>query len=155
MPEMKIDLDTDGRVTGAHLAQTPKTIKSSKSSCSPQRGGRRKLAEAGLIFLRRVHGSPDPRRCASSPNFVRELGYESRIWKIASSCKSLLDTVKATTRQHASTTPRSARCNAPPTAPKTKATTPSPAIATATSRRPSAAIQTFTIHRLIDVLNRG
>lgn len=33
MPEVKIDLDRDGRVSGAHVVETPRAIRSSRSSC--------------------------------------------------------------------------------------------------------------------------
>ena len=48
-----------------------------------------KLADAGLIFLRRVHGSPDPRKLQALTEFVARAGLSKpRAWKAASSCRS-------------------------------------------------------------------
>ena len=77
MPEMKIDLDADGRVTGAHLAQNTESHQIIEEfMLTANEAVAEKLADAGLIFLRRVHGSPDPRKMRVLTEFVRELGYE-------------------------------------------------------------------------------
>ena len=67
MPEMKIDLDADGRVTGAHLAKNTESHQIIEEfMLSANEAVAEKLADAGLIFLRRVHGSPDPRKMRSA-----------------------------------------------------------------------------------------
>ena len=60
-----------------------------------------KLADAGLIFLRRVHGSPDPRKMRVLTEFVRELGFEVENLENRFELQKLLDTVKGDPREHA------------------------------------------------------
>jgi ribonuclease R len=102
MPEMKIDLDADGRVTGAHLAENTESHQIIEEfMLTANEAVAETLAEAGLIFLRRVHGSPDPRKMRVLTEFVRELGYEVENLENRFELQSLLDSVKGDTRQHA------------------------------------------------------
>ena len=59
MPEVKIDLDEDGRVTGAHLAKNTESHQIIEEfMLAANEAVAEKLADAGLLFLRRVHGAP-------------------------------------------------------------------------------------------------
>jgi ribonuclease R len=102
MPEMKIDLDTDGRVTGAHLEQNTESHQIIEEfMLAANEAVAERLADAGLIFLRRVHGSPDPRKLKALTEFVRELGYDAENLENRFELQALLDTVKGDPRQHA------------------------------------------------------
>ncbi len=102
MPEMKIDLDADGRVTGAHLAQNTESHQIIEEfMLTANEAVAEKLAEAGLLFLRRVHGSPDPRKMRVLTEFVRELGYEAENLENRFELQKLLDMVKGDPREHA------------------------------------------------------
>jgi ribonuclease R len=102
MPEMKIDLDADGRVTGAHLAENTESHQIIEEfMLTANEAVAEKLEQAGLLFLRRVHGSPDPRKMRVLTEFVRELGYEVENLENRFELQSLLDSVKGDTRQHA------------------------------------------------------
>jgi ribonuclease R len=102
MPEMKIDLDKEGRVTGAHLAENTESHQIIEEfMLTANEAVAETLADAGLIFLRRVHGSPDPRKMRVLTEFVRELGYDVENLENRFELQSLLDTVKGDTRQHA------------------------------------------------------
>jgi ribonuclease R len=102
MPEMKIDLDADGRVTGAHLAQNTESHQIIEEfMLTANEAVAQKLEDAGLIFLRRVHGSPDPRKMKVLTEFVRELGYEADNLEDRFELQKLLDSVKGDPREHA------------------------------------------------------
>ena len=77
MPELKIDLDADGRVTGAHLAKNTESHQIIEEfMLAANEAVAEKLDDAGLLFLRRVHGNPDPRKLKVLTEFVRELGFD-------------------------------------------------------------------------------
>jgi ribonuclease R len=102
MPEMKIDLDADGRVTGAHLEQNTESHQIIEEfMLTANEAVAERLAGAGLLFLRRVHGSPDPRKMRVLTEFVRELGYEVENLENRFELQKLLDSVKSDPRQHA------------------------------------------------------
>jgi ribonuclease R len=102
MPEMKIDLDKDGRVTGAHLEKNTESHQIIEEfMLSANEAVAERLAEAGLIFLRRVHGSPDPRKMKVLTEFVRELGYDADNLENRFELQKLLDQVKGDPREHA------------------------------------------------------
>lgn len=102
MPEMKIDLDAEGRVTGAHLEQNTESHQIIEEfMLTANEAVAEKLADAGLIFLRRVHGSPDPRKLKVLTEFVRELGYDVENLENRFELQKLLDQVKDDPRSHA------------------------------------------------------
>jgi ribonuclease R len=102
MPELKIDLDADGRVTGAHLEKNTESHQIIEEfMLAANVAVAEKLEDAGLIFLRRVHGSPDPRKMRSLTEFVRELGFEVENLENRFELQKLLDSVKGDTREHA------------------------------------------------------
>lgn len=61
----------------------------------------RRLASAGLMFLRRVHGAPDPRRMRVLTDFVRDLGFDAERLENRFELQKLLDQVKGDPREHA------------------------------------------------------
>jgi ribonuclease R len=102
MPEMKIDLDADGRVTGAHLEQNTESHQIIEEfMLAANVAVAEKLAGEGWLFLRRVHGNPDPRKMRVLTEFVRELGYDVENLENRFELQKLLDSVKGDPRQHA------------------------------------------------------
>ncbi len=78
MPEVKIDLDRDGRVTGAHVepdTESHQIIEEFMLSANEAVAGL--LAAAGIPFLRRIHPQPDLRKLRQLTEFVSELGFET------------------------------------------------------------------------------
>ncbi|QDU98312.1 ribonuclease R [Lignipirellula cremea] len=77
LPEIKIDYDKEGKVSGAHAAQNTVShqiieefmLAANESVASL-------LAKAELNFLRRVHSPPTPRKLKALTTFVRELGID-------------------------------------------------------------------------------
>jgi ribonuclease R len=77
MPEVKIDLDRDGHVSGAHVeinTESHKIIEEFMLSANEAVAWL--LSEAGIPFLRRIHPQPDPRKLRELTEFVSELGFE-------------------------------------------------------------------------------
>lgn len=77
MPEVKIDLDRDGHVSGAHVeinTESHKIIEEFMLSANEAVAWL--LSEAGIPFLRRIHPQPDPRKLRQLTEFVSELGFE-------------------------------------------------------------------------------
>lgn len=75
MQEIKVDLDRDGRVSGAHLVENTESHQIIEEfMLAANEAVARMLKDAGLLFLRRVHSQPDPRKLQALTEFVRELG---------------------------------------------------------------------------------
>ena len=81
LPEVKIDLDKNGGVAGAHLEeQTESHQIIEEFMLAANEAVAEWLHEKELFFLRRIHEPPDPRKLRALGQFVRELGF---------SCESL------------------------------------------------------------------
>ena len=77
MPEVKIDLDRDGRVAGAHVVENTESHQIIEEfMLSANEAVATALAAAGAGFLRRIHPSPDMRKLRQLTEFVTELGFE-------------------------------------------------------------------------------
>jgi len=77
MPEVKIDLDGDGRVAGAHLVENTESHRIIEDfMLSANEAVAELLAKAELHFLRRVHMAPDPRKLKALTEFVTGLGFQ-------------------------------------------------------------------------------
>jgi ribonuclease R len=75
MPEVKIDLDKDGRVAGAHVVEDTESHQMIEEfMLAANVSVAELLREQGIPFLRRVHDSPSPHKLKALTEFVRELG---------------------------------------------------------------------------------
>ncbi|MEX2185320.1 MAG: VacB/RNase II family 3'-5' exoribonuclease [Pirellulales bacterium] len=75
MQEIKIDLDRDGRVSGAHLVVNTESHQIIEEfMLAANEAVARMLKDAEMPFLRRVHQPPDPRKLQALTEFVQELG---------------------------------------------------------------------------------
>ncbi len=102
MPEMIIDLDKNGAVTGAHLAENTESHQIIEEfMLIANEAVAEMLFDNGLLFLRRVHGSPDPRKLKALNEFVKELGLKAENLENRFALQKLLDDVKGDSRQHA------------------------------------------------------
>jgi ribonuclease R len=102
MPELEIDLNADGQVTGAHLAENTESHQIIEEfMLAANEAVAEKLADNGLPFLRRVHGSPDPRKLKALGDFVKDLGFKTESLESRFALQALLDAVKGDPRQHA------------------------------------------------------
>ncbi|MCI0332124.1 MAG: ribonuclease R [Planctomycetes bacterium] len=156
MPELKIDLDTDGRVTGAHLEKNTESHQIIEEfMLAANVAVAEKLEDAGLIFLRRAHGSPDPRKMRSLTEFVRELGFEVENLENRFELQKLLDAVKGDTREHAINYATLRSMQRAIYSPEEEGHY---ALASDTYCHFTSPIRRYpdlTVHRLIDTLNRG
>ena len=102
MPEVKIDLDRDGRVTGAHVVENTEShqiIEEFMLSANEAVAGA--LAAAGAGFLRRIHPSPDMRKLRQLTEFVTELGFEVDSLESRFELQRLLDMARGKPEEHA------------------------------------------------------
>lgn len=76
MREVKIDLDKEGRVAGAHLVENTVSHQMiEECMLAANEAVAEHLRDQGLLFLRRLHLAPDPRKLEDLTKFVVELGY--------------------------------------------------------------------------------
>lgn len=102
MPELEIDLDKQGKVSGAHLEINTESHQIIEEfMLAANEAVARHLADAGLIFLRRVHGAPDPRKTKALTEFVRSLGFTVSNLQDRFELQTLLESIKGDPREHA------------------------------------------------------
>jgi ribonuclease R len=102
MPEVKIDLDRDGRVAGAHVVENTEShriIEEFMLAANEAVAGA--LAAAGNGFLRRIHPQPDPRKLRQLTEFVTELGFEVDSLESRFELQRLLDMARGRPEEHA------------------------------------------------------
>ncbi len=156
MPEMKIDLDDDGRVTGAHLAKNTESHQIIEEfMLSANEAVAQRLEDAGLFFLRRVHGSPDPRKMKLLTEFVRELGYKADNLENRFELQKLLDNVKGDPREHAVNYAALRSMQRAIYSPEEEGHYALASDCYCHFTSPIRRYPDLTIHRLIDTLNRG
>ncbi len=114
-----------------------------------------KLEQAGLIFLRRVHGSPDPRKMRVLTEFVRELGYEVENLENRFELQKLLDSVKGDSRQHAINYATLRSMQRAIYSPEEEGHYALASDCYCHFTSPIRRYPDLTVHRLIDTLNRG
>ncbi len=74
MPEVKIDLDQHGRVHGAHLVKNTESHQIIEEfMLAANEAVAEMLFDRGIDFIRRVHGTPSPRKLKMLTEFVRGL----------------------------------------------------------------------------------
>lgn len=77
LPEVKIDLDKRGKVSGAHVVENTASHQMIEDfMLAANEAVATWLHSEGLLFLRRIHESPELRRLKALSTFVRELGIE-------------------------------------------------------------------------------
>lgn len=102
MPEVKVDLDDDGRVCGASVSKNTESHQVIEEfMLAANEAVARRLADAGLIFLRRLHGDPDPRKSKALTEFIRSLGLPADNLQDRFELQALLGRVKGDPRSHA------------------------------------------------------
>jgi ribonuclease R len=77
LPEVKLELDDHGRFKAAHLQEHDEShqiIEEFMLSANEAVG--QYLADRDLLFMRRVHGNPDPLKLRAFAEFVRAIGYK-------------------------------------------------------------------------------
>jgi len=102
LSEVKIDLDRDGRMTGAHLVQGDESHQMiEECMLAANIAVARKLAEARLLFPRRIHPEPTPARLQILQDFVKAIGCPVPHLRSQSDMQSLLKKVHGTPQEYA------------------------------------------------------
>ncbi len=102
MPEVEIDLDDNGKMSGAHVEESTESHQIIEEfMLAANIAVATKLRDAGLIFLRRVHGDPDSRKLKTLSTFVRELGFQVESLESRFELQRLLKLVERDPRRHA------------------------------------------------------
>ena len=157
MPEVKIDLDKQGRVAGAHVVRQHGEPPDHRGvHAGGQRGGGGDAPRPGplvppphpqVAFAAEAQGADRVHR--------RPGAFDREASKAASRSRSCWPPSPAGPSSTRSTTPCCGRFSGPSTVRGKTGITPWPAIATAISPRPSAAIPDLTVHRLIEAILTG
>jgi ribonuclease R len=101
-PEVKIDLDREGRVAGAHVvAHTESHRIIEEFMLAANEAVASLLTEAGAPFLRRIHPAPDPRKLRQLTEFVSELGFEVDTLESRFELQRLLAMARGRPEEHA------------------------------------------------------
>ncbi len=102
MPEVKIDLDKQGHVTGAHVAENTESHQMIEEfMLAANEAVAETLFERKLYFLRRVHQAPSPAKLKALTEFVAELGYKTASLESRFELQKLLDTAATRPERHA------------------------------------------------------
>ena len=102
LPEMKIDLDGKGRVTGAHLVENTESHQIIEEFMLAANEAVAELFyDRQLTFIRRIHEAPDPRKLKDLTAFATELGFKTDSLESRFAIQKLLDAVRGLPQEHA------------------------------------------------------
>jgi len=95
LPEVKIDLDRQGKVCGAHVVENTTSHQIIEEfMLAANEAVAEHLARLELPFLRRVHGAPDPNKLRLLSEFVREMGIPCDSLESRFEIKRVIEAVK-------------------------------------------------------------
>jgi ribonuclease R len=102
MPEVKVELDKQGRVAGAHLVENTESHQIIEEfMLAANEAVAETIHERGLHFLRRVHQSPSPQKLKALTEFAAELGYKTGSLQSRFALQKLLAAAVGRPEQHA------------------------------------------------------
>ena len=102
LPEIKVDLNDQGQVAGAHLVvNTVSHQIIEEFMLAANEAVARILDQAGVHFLRRVHEAPDPRKLTQLTTFVREVGIDCNSLESRFEIKRVIAEVHGKPEEHA------------------------------------------------------
>ena len=156
MPELKVDLDPDGQVTGAHLEENTESHQIIEEfMLAANEAVAELLEEEGLKFLRRVHRAPNPRKLKALNEFVKELGLKAENLESRFALQELLNSVQGDSREHAVNYAVLRSMQRAEYSPDEEGhyALASPCYCHFTS--PIRRYPDLTVHRLLDAMNRG
>jgi ribonuclease R len=101
MPEVKIDFDKQGKVSGAHLSPHDESHQIIEEfMLAANIAVATALSDQKTPFLRRVHGDPDEAKLRAFAEFVRSLGIPLKKFQSRHALQKLLDSVKGQPLMH-------------------------------------------------------
>ncbi len=102
MPEVKVELDKQGRVAGAHVVENTESHQIIEEfMLAANEAVAEALRDRGLHFLRRIHQAPSPQKLAVLTEFMTELGYKTESLQSRFALQKLLDAATGRPEQHA------------------------------------------------------
>ena len=102
MPEVKVELDKQGRVAGAVLVENTESHQIIEEfMLAANEAVAETLQDRGLHFLRRVHQSPSPQKLKALTEFATELGYKTDSLQSRFALQKLLAAATGRPEQHA------------------------------------------------------
>ena len=102
MPEIKLDLDRHGKVTGAHKVEYTESHQIIEEfMLAANEAVAERLHDAELHFLRRIHADPDPRKLKTLTEFARHLEYDVESLESRFEIKRLLAEVAGRPEEYA------------------------------------------------------
>ena len=94
MPEIKIELDAEGRVSGARVTENTESHQIIEEfMLAANEAVAERLAAEGWHFLRRIHANPTPRKLKALTEFVNGLGFKTESLESRFALQKLLDRV--------------------------------------------------------------
>ena len=101
LPEVKIDMDRDGKVSGAHIVSHDESHQIIEEfMLAANIAVATKLADCGIDFLRRTHAPPDERKLMALSEFVSSLGHKIRAMPGRGDLQKLLKEVHGTSQEY-------------------------------------------------------
>ena len=102
LPEVRIDFNKDGHVTGAHEAHHDESHEIIEEfMLAANIAVAVHFTDKNISFLRRVHGDPSEPKLKAFSDFVAALGFELPQYQSRQHLQSLLDSVKSTDQSQA------------------------------------------------------
>jgi ribonuclease R len=102
MPEVKVDLDPSGKVSGAHVVENTESHQIIEEfMLAANEAVAEALRDKELHFLRRVHQAPSPAKIQALNEFVGELGFRCDSLQSRFALQKLLDEVAGRPEQYA------------------------------------------------------
>ncbi len=102
MLQVKIDLNDQGQVCGAHTEENTESHQIIEEfMLAANEAVAQRLSDQGVFFLRRVHGDPDPRKLKALTEFVRGLGLKADNLQSRFELQQLLKSIQGDPREHA------------------------------------------------------
>ncbi|MDA7977810.1 MAG: ribonuclease R [Pirellulales bacterium] len=102
LPDVRIDLDANGRVSGAHVeVQTESHQIIEEFMLAANEAVAERLSDLEIPFLRRTHSSPSPRKLKALTEFVKELGLAADDLQDRFEMQKLVDEVRGQAEEYA------------------------------------------------------
>jgi ribonuclease R len=102
MPEVKVDIDKQGEVTGAHVVENTESHQMIEEfMLAANEAVAETLRDRDLHFLRRIHPTPSPAKIQVLQEFIKELGYKADDLQSRFALQKLLAAAVGRPEQHA------------------------------------------------------
>ncbi|MEX1094684.1 MAG: ribonuclease R [Planctomycetales bacterium] len=102
LPEVRIDFDKEGRVSGAHEEVHDESHQIIEEfMLAANIAVATKLTDLGVPFLRRGHGEPNPVKLQAFANFAAALGFKLTNYSSRHELQGIVDQVEGTPLEHA------------------------------------------------------